>query len=247
MLGGEAARGRFLRVTPAVLLPLFFVLIPLIQIMPLPVAVVSKIDPAGAALLADSPVGEDRCGPSASTRVETRAVVARSAAVLAVFLVAFHLASGRSRRQLLIRIVAASSVAAVAIGLGHRMLGEAQIYGHFRASRGLLNGPFINSNHTAEFLELGAFVCVACALAGASALNRVGWLTAAVMAGAGALGALSRGAIAGAGRRHDRLCLAPAGSFQRRGRRYRSAPSEDDSLGRYHVGSVGGHRDRARR
>ncbi len=196
VLLGELARRRMVRVTPAVLLPLCLLLIPVLQSVPLPTALARRIDPAGDALLADSPAAEARLRPLSLDPPETRAIIARAGAALAVFLTAFHVASGRSRRrQLLLRVVAASCVTAIAIGLGHRILGEPHIFGHFSESRGLLNGPFINSNHMAEFLELGAFVCVACALGGASALNQIGWLAAALMAGACALGTLSRGAV----------------------------------------------------
>lgn len=192
---GELSRRRTVRVTPAALLPLTLLLIPLLQSVPLPTTLTRRIDPAGDALLVESPIASSRFRPLSLDPPETRAIIAKAGAALAVFLVAFHLASGRSRRQLLVRIVAASTVAAMAIGLGHRILGEIQIFGYVEGSRGLLNGPFINRNHLAEFLELGAFVCVASALAGASALNRVGWLAAALMAGACALGTFSRGAV----------------------------------------------------
>ena len=196
LLFAELVRRRAVRVSPAVLLPLAILLIPMLQSIPLPARLVRGIDPAGDALLVDSPVADARFRPLSLDPPETRAIIGKAGASLAVFLIAFHLASGRpQRRLLLVRVVAASTVVATAIGLGHRILGETQIYGHFLPSRGLLNGPFINANHTAEFLELGAFVCVAAALAGASALNRVGWLAAALMAGACALGSLSRGAV----------------------------------------------------
>jgi tetratricopeptide (TPR) repeat protein/O-antigen ligase len=196
LLLGELWRRRFVRVTPAALFLLSLLLIPLLQSVPLPAALARRIDPAGDALLADSPVATARLRPLSLDPPETRAIIAKTGGALAVFLIALHLASGRSqRRLLLVRVVAAGSVVAMAIGLGHRILGEAQIFGHFSPSRGLLNGPFINSNHIAELLELGAFVCVAAALAGDSALNRVGWLAAALMAGACALGSFSRGAL----------------------------------------------------
>jgi Flp pilus assembly protein TadD/O-antigen ligase len=195
MIAGEAARGRQFRMTRSALLPLIFLLVPLLESVPLPAAIANRIDPAGHSLLADSPDADAPRRPLSLDPPQTRAVIANAAATLAVFLAALHLASGRSRRQFLIRVIAASTVAAVALGLGHRILGESQIYGYFRGSRGLLNGPFINSNHTAEFLELGAFVCVASALMSESALNRVGWLAAAIVAGAATLGTLSRGAI----------------------------------------------------
>ncbi len=195
-LFGEVSRRGVVRVTRSVLLPLSLLLIPLLQSIPLPAALAGRIDPAGDALLVESPIAGSPFRPLSLDPPDTRAIIAKAGAALAVFLVAFHLASGRpTRRLLLLRGVAASTVVAMAIGLGHRILGETRIFGHFSQSLGLLNGPFINRNHLAEFLELGAFVCVACALAGASALNRVGWLAAALMCGACALATFSRGAV----------------------------------------------------
>ena len=196
ILFGQLMKGRSVRATPSVLLPFSLLLIPLVQSLPLPAAVARRIDPASEAVLSDSPSATSRVRPLSLDPPETRAIVAKAGGALAVFLVALHLgSSGSRRRQVLMRVVGASTVAAMAVGLGHRILGEANIFGHFGESRGLLNGPFINSNHTSEFLELGAFTCVACALAGASALNRIGWLAAALMAGVCALGTLSRGSV----------------------------------------------------
>jgi len=197
VLLGELARGRMVRATAAVMLPLSLLVIPVLQSIPLPAAVAKRIDPVGDVLLADSPVATARFRPLSLDPPETRAIIAKTGASLVVFLLALHLASGWTRRHLMLRVVASSVVAAMVIGLGHRILGEDLIFGRFAASRGLLNGPFINSNHLAEFLELGAFVCVASALSGNSALNRIGWLAAALMAGACALGTLSRGAVLG--------------------------------------------------
>ena len=195
-LFGEVSRRGVVRVTRSVLLPLSLLLIPLLQSIPLPAALAGRIDPAGDALLVESPIAGSPFRPLSLDPPETRAIIAKAGAALAVFLVAFHLASGRpARRLLLLRVGAASAVVGMVIGLGHRILGEPRIFGHFSQSLGLLNGPFINRNHLAEFLELGAFVCVACALAGASALNRVGWLAAALMCGACALATFSRGAV----------------------------------------------------
>jgi O-antigen ligase/tetratricopeptide (TPR) repeat protein len=199
LVSAEILGRRALRVTSAVLLLVALLAVPLVQSLPLPAGLSRRIDPAADLLLAESPVYGSPLRPLSLDPPETRAVVGRMGAVLAIFVAAFHLASGRSRRQLLLRMVASSALAALVIGLGHRMLGEDKIYGTFMGSRGLLNGPFINPNHNAQFLELGAFVCVACALVGASALNRVGWLTAAALLGAGALGTLSRGALLGLG------------------------------------------------
>ena len=62
-------------------------------------------------------------------------------------------------------------------------------------SRTPLVGPFVNSNHTAEFLELAAFVCLACSFQRQTALNRVGWVVGTFLCIGGALATLSRGAV----------------------------------------------------
>ena len=161
--------------------------------------VAKRIDPAGDALLADSPVATSRFRPLSLDPPETRSIVAKAGASLAVFLIAFHLASGRSRRrQLLVRVVAASTVAAMAIGLGHRILGEVQdlrpLSRRVAACSMARSSTAITSR---SFSSLAPSSVSPAALAGASALNRVGWLAAALMAGACALGTLSRGAVLG--------------------------------------------------
>ena len=114
------------------------------------------------------------------------------------FLMAYHLASGQSRRHLLARAIGLAGVAAVAIGLGHRILGVTKLYGAFAApQRSLLAGPFVNPNHTAEFLELGAFVCLACSFQRPTALNRIGWLVGTMLCAGGAAATLSRGGVLG--------------------------------------------------
>jgi O-antigen ligase/tetratricopeptide (TPR) repeat protein len=197
LAAGLTSSAAGLRITAVVALPAVFVLIPLVQSIPLPAAVRDGIDPAGHALLVGGPGAQSAFRPLSLDPPATRAHAGRAGAALAVFLAALHLASGRSRRQLLLRVVAAAGLAAAVIGLGHRMLGEERIYGVFTTGRALLNGPFVNKNHTAELLELSAFVAVALAVAGTSALSRVGWLSAAVFLVAASLGTLSRGAVLG--------------------------------------------------
>jgi Tfp pilus assembly protein PilF len=58
-----------------------------------------------------------------------------------------------------------------------------------------LVGPFVNANHTAEFLELASCACLACAFLKPSLLNRLGWLTGMLLCAAGAVATLSRGAV----------------------------------------------------
>ena len=59
----------------------------------------------------------------------TRAHIGTAAAALVAFVIAFHLASGQSRRYLLLRVVGLTGVAAVVVGIVHRIVRATQIYG----------------------------------------------------------------------------------------------------------------------
>jgi O-antigen ligase len=197
-VGLGASRQRPLRTTIAVVLPLVLLVIPLLQSIPLPMALRGLFDPAGNALLVENDITTLHAWPLSLDPPLTRENIGRAAAALAIFMIAYHWAAGQTKRHLVIRLVAGTGVAAAVIGLGHRALGFGQIYGLFTANpRSLLAGPFVNANHTAEFLELGAFACVACALQRDNMLNRYGWLTGMIICAAGTLATLSRGGLVG--------------------------------------------------
>jgi tetratricopeptide (TPR) repeat protein len=193
---GLALRGGAPRFGIAVVLPLVFLAVPLIQSAPVPFGVRSVLDRNGTALLRDNQVVATEAWPLSLDPPSTRVDIGRAALALMAFLVAYHLASGKSRRHLLTRALGIAGIVAVAIGLGHRILGFTKLYGAFNASpRSLLIGPFVNSNHTAEFLELAAFVCLACSFQRKTALNRIGWLVGTILCAGGAAATLSRGAV----------------------------------------------------
>jgi tetratricopeptide (TPR) repeat protein len=184
------------RVGLVAVVPAFFLLVPALQSVPLPHGTHAALDKEGSALLDDNPLVAGRPSPLSLDPPRTRVHVGRAAAALAVFLVAFHVASGQRRRHLLPRVIAIAGIAAVAIGLGHRLFGVSKIYGLIPSgSESLLRGPFVNKNHNAEFLELAAFACLACAFQRSSALNRVGWGVGVLLCAVGAAGTLSRGAV----------------------------------------------------
>ena len=116
---------------------------------------------------------------SASTRV----YIGRAAAALAVFLVAFHLASGRQpplshaardRRR--------SGIAAVVIGLGHRIFGVAKLYGLLAVHGAVAADRSVRQQQPHRGVSrAGGFVCLACSFLRRTALNRVGWLVGAVL------------------------------------------------------------------
>jgi tetratricopeptide (TPR) repeat protein/O-antigen ligase len=201
---GLALQGRVLRVGVVALAPLVFVLVPLVQSIPLPMAARKALDRNGTALLQESatPLGPDgqtpvlQSWPLSLDPPNTRVDVGQASLALVAFLIAYHLTSGQSRRHLVMRAIALAGVTAVVIGLGHRVIGAGKLYGMFNPSRtSLLAGPFVNANHTAEFLELASYVCLACSFLNPTALNRIGWLTGTLLCAAGAAATLSRGAV----------------------------------------------------
>jgi Flp pilus assembly protein TadD len=197
---GLAIQGRSLRVGAAVVVPLVFIFIPAAQSIPLPLGLRQAVDPNGTALLRDNDLARISAWPLSLDPVSTRVQLGRAAAALVVFLFAYHLASGQRLRHLLPRAIGVAGIAAVAVGLGHKILGVSKLYGMFSATgRTLLIGPFVNSNHTAEFLELAAFVCLGCSFLRPTILNRLGWLVGMLLCAGGAAATLSRGAVVALG------------------------------------------------
>jgi hypothetical protein len=195
-LAGLAVQRRTARVGFTIVVPLAFLLVPLLQIIPLPMGIRSSVDPAGTTLLRDNAIRELHSWPLSLDPLATHVWVGRAALALVVFVVAHHLASGRTRRHLITRLVSIAGLGAVAIGFGHRMFGVAKLYGFLSSTaRTMLTGPFVNSNHTAEFLELAAFSCLACSFQKRSTLNRIGWSIGAAMCAVGAIATMSRGAL----------------------------------------------------
>lgn len=198
LVGGLGMQRRALRIGIGAILPLVFVAIPLVQSVPLPMAIRHLFDPVGTDLLRDDRIVPPLAWPLSLDPPGTRVYVGRAAAALVAFLFAYHLASGQSRRHFLARAIGLAGVGAVAIGLGHHILGITKLYGAFAApQRSLMAGPFVNPNHTAEFLELSAFVCLACSFQRPTALNRIGWLVGTILCAGGAAATLSRGGVLG--------------------------------------------------
>jgi tetratricopeptide (TPR) repeat protein len=193
---GEIVEGRVIRFSRSAALLLPLVCVPALQSTPLPIRWRSAIDPAGSRLLQDV-APENGAWPLSLDPPVTRADIGKAGLALAIFIVAFHLGSGKTFRHLVIRAVGASGVAAVVIGIGHKLVGAESIYGMWTSTyRTLVVGPFVNANHTAEFLELAAFACLACSFLSPTILNRVvSWIGAALCVGGVAL-TLSRGGAA---------------------------------------------------
>jgi tetratricopeptide (TPR) repeat protein/O-antigen ligase len=181
----------------ALAFPLFFLVVAAAQIIPLPAGLRALIDPKGSALLALA--GLKGAQPLSLDPPETYGEFAKAAAALCVTLAALVLASGRRLRFVAPGIVASAGLAAMAVGLGHRAAAEPLIFGRFTTSGGLLVGPFINPNHTAEFLELSAFAALAFAFARSTRDGQRVWKLLAAILASGAISTLSRGSVLGLG------------------------------------------------
>jgi len=193
---GMGMQRRAARISAAVLLPALFVLLPLLQSVPLPVGVRRVLDPAGTRLLIENALEPPAAWPMSLDPPPTRAHIGTAAAALVAFVIAFHLASGQNRRHLLLRTIGLAGIADVVVGISHRIVRATEIYGVLKpGGHSLLMGPFANPNHNAEFLELAAFACLACVFQRPTALNRVGWALGTVFCAAGAAATLSRGAV----------------------------------------------------
>jgi tetratricopeptide (TPR) repeat protein len=198
-LVGSRLAGRNIRISWASVLPSLFVLIPIVQSIPMPLVARNILDPKGTTLLTDLAILRPSAWPLSLDPSSTLVAVGKAAAGLGTFLIAYHLASGRRGRMFVIRAVALTGIVALAIGAGHKILGFTRVYGLLPSTpRTLLVGPFVNANHTAELLELATFVCLACSYQRRTALNRVGWLVGVALCAGGMLATLSRGAVVGA-------------------------------------------------
>ena len=177
----------------ALALPLLFLVIAFAQIVPVPAALRALLDPAGSELLRLA--GLTGAQPLSLDPPETYLRFAEAAAALAVGVAALVLASGRRLRFVAPGLVATGGLAALIVGLGHRAVSEDKIYGLLGGGRGLPVGPFVNPNHTAEFLELAAFAALAFAFARPTLGGQRLWKILAAVLAAGALSALSRGSV----------------------------------------------------
>jgi len=192
---GQLRAGERIRVGASAILPAVFVVVCALQLVPLPPSIRNAIDPAGSELLANA-LAPIHSHPLSLDPPSTWRELGKAAAVLAVFLFAYHLGSGRRAPRRMIYTVAGAGIVALLLGLGHAAMGEKSIFGVFPTGPTLLVlGPFVDRNHTAEFLELAAFACLALALLARNRWTVWGWLAGATALAAGAISTLSRASL----------------------------------------------------
>ena len=194
LLVGERLDGGQLRGAKFSLPLVLLVLLPLLQIVPLPLHLRRLIDPAGSALLDNGPDGTPTRWPLSLDPSSTQMEVGTAAAALVAFVVALNCSTRRRYRSQFLRAIALAGIAGVTIGIVHRLAGIEKLYGIFNVTESVLPGPFINPNHSAEFFELAAFAGLSLAL-GTEAEARIAWYVAATINAASALSTLSRGSF----------------------------------------------------
>jgi tetratricopeptide (TPR) repeat protein len=174
-------------------------LLPIMQLVPLPLAIRALIDSRGNELIHNAPPPPFVSFPLSLDPATTKVELLRAGLAIIVFLAALnHSAGRRGYSQLLLRTVAASSIVGVLIAIAHPLLNFDHVYGVFATGVGAtLVGPFVNPNHTAQFFELGCFTSIACAFKVQDRLFRIGWLAGAGLCAAAALVTLSRASLIG--------------------------------------------------
>lgn len=177
----------------ALAFPLFFLVVATVQSVPIPAHTHELLDPKGWSIL--DLAGLKGWLPLSLDPPETYREIAKAAAAFGVTLAALWLSNGRRLRFAATGLVASAGLAAMAVGLAHRAANEDLLYGHFRAVGGLLVGPLINPNHTAELLELSAFSALAIAFSRTTRDGARIWKVLAAILAAGAISTLSRGSV----------------------------------------------------
>jgi tetratricopeptide (TPR) repeat protein len=213
-VAGQRLRSRGFRGSAVAHFGLLFVLIPLVQSVPLPASLRGHLDPAGTALLANAPEGPPAAWPLSLDPLATRQEIGTAAAALAVFVLALNVAARRARAAVLVKAVAITGGLGVIIGVVHRLFGIEGLYGFLPDTGGVLPGPLINANHAAELYELAAFAALAIAVEATVIEARIGYYALAAINAAAALATLSRGSVLAlvAGLGTFALLRAPAGA-----------------------------------
>ena len=141
------------------------VLLPVLQLMPLPPALLSALSPEAAALRSE--VGQTGWLPLSLDVPATVFALLRDLLLLVVFVVASSIGrSNRRSRAVLGSIVAAALIVAIA-ALIERAVGTKKIFGvydftHWPGSG--IWGSFVNGNHAASLFALGALIVAGAAV-----------------------------------------------------------------------------------
>jgi tetratricopeptide (TPR) repeat protein len=192
-------RGGTLSLPPLALLPLASAGVCLLQLVPLPAAVLARLSPAAADVrdFALLPLGLTRARPITLDAAATWLEVARSLGLMATLSAAAELARSRRSRRMLAAGIGLTGAAVALVGYGHALADAHSLFGlhEFQNARLPLLTPFGNPNHLAGFLTLSTLLLLGIAAEAPERQWMALWVTLAVLSGVVVFLSLSRGGI----------------------------------------------------
>lgn len=175
-----------------------------LQLVPLPLGLLERIAPATAATLrvSWSALGLPRYHPISLNSAATLLEVAKLGACALALIIAHNRLQQRERRRILFYSFVGLAGLLVVFGLigaivapGQALLFYKQTTGSFGQFSGLIATSFVNPNHSAAFLGLGALLAVSFTLTASELRQRAFWGLGATLLGGGVFLTLSRGGI----------------------------------------------------
>lgn len=183
---------------PALLLPAGAVVLCLLQLIPLPPALLALVSSPAAELRDFSlvPLGHTGWRPVSLDVPATSRALARFIGLGALLFVALELSRQEVVRWRLMAVQAVSGTLMAVVGLGHMLASAESLFGvhQFVATLSLIT-PFGNTNHLAAYLAFSGTVALGLSLATRSRDVSIGWAVAALVCGVGVFLSYSRGGI----------------------------------------------------
>lgn len=196
---GAALKDRRARWHLALLLPLGVAALALLQLIPLPPALLALLSPAAAELREFSlvPLGLEGWRPVSLAPVATWRELAKHLGYASALFVALQACRDEAGQRRLAGWLSGAGVVVVGIGLVHRLLGLEELFGVYSyVIAPKLLSTFGNTNHLAAFLTVCGAAATGLTLATRDRQAMAGHALAAVTIALGALLSLSRGGVA---------------------------------------------------
>ncbi|MDX2091179.1 MAG: O-antigen ligase family protein [Kofleriaceae bacterium] len=171
----------------------------LLQLLPLPAALIAWLNPTGTALRDEGAalLGTTPWNAISLDAHGTLGALCSFTMVLGIAVVATRVAaSERGRRRIVGGIAAACGLTAVIVGV-HELVGASSLYGIYEPAqaRPSIVGPLLNENHLGCLMAVGTSLALGLALHGQQASRaRAAWLGVAASCGVVAIASESRGA-----------------------------------------------------
>ena len=183
---------------PVLLLPAAAAAVGVLQLIPLPPALLGFVSPPASELreFALVPLGLTAWRPLSLDPPSTARAVARLLALGSMLFVGLELGRLEAPRLRLFAVQALAGLSIALTGLGHLLASADSLFGlhHFAATLNLLT-PFGNTNHLAAYVALSATVALGLALGVKSRDAAIAWATAAFICGVAVFLSYSRGGI----------------------------------------------------